>query len=43
MKYAKLIGFFVVIYLVYLGFSKFMDSSMEIAENVKKISEIDKV
>ena len=43
MKYAKLIGVFVVIYLVYLGFSKFMDSSMEIAENVKKISEIDKV
>jgi len=43
MKYAKLIGVFAVIYLVYLGFSKFMDSSMEVAENVKKISEIDKI
>ena len=42
MKYAKIIGVFAIIYLVYLGFSKFMDSSMEVAEKVNKISEIDK-
>ena len=43
MKYVKIIGVFAIVYLVYLGFSKFMDSSLEVAEKVNKISEIDKV
>ena len=43
MKYVKIIGVFAIIYLVYFGFSKFMDSSLEVAEKVNKISEIDKI
>ena len=43
MKYIKIIGVFAIIYLVYFGFSKFMDSSLEVAEKVNKISEIDKI
>ena len=43
MKYIKIIGFFAIIYLVYLGFSSFMDDSLEVAEKVNKISEIDKI
>ena len=43
MKYLKIIGVFAIVYLVYLGFSKFMDSSLEVAEKVNKISEIDKL
>jgi len=37
MKYVKIIGFFAIIYLVYLGFSSFMDDSLEVAEKVNKI------
>ena len=43
MKYIKIIGVFAIIYLVYFGFSKFMDSSLEVAEKINKISEIDKI
>ena len=43
MKYVKIIGFFAVIYLVYLGFSSFMDDSLEVAEKVNKNLETDKV
>ena len=43
MKYVKIIGVFAIIYLVYFGFSKFMDSSLEVVEKVNKISEIDKI
>ena len=43
MKYVKIIGFFAVIYLVYLGFSSFMDDSLEVAEKVNKTHELDKV
>lgn len=44
MKYVKIISFFfAIIYLVYLGFTKFMDSSIEVAENVNKNLDIDKV
>ena len=43
MKYIKIIGFFAIIYVVYFSFSKFMDSSLEVAEKVNKISEIDKI
>ena len=43
MKYINIIGVFAIIYLVYFGFSKFMDSSLEVAEKVNKISEIDKI
>ena len=32
-----------ILYLVYIGFSKFMDSSLEVAEKINKISEIDKI
>ena len=43
MKYIKIIGFFAIIYLVYLGFSSFMDDSLEVAEKVNKTLELDKV
>ena len=43
MKYVKIIGFFAIIYLVYLGFSSFMDDSLEVAEKVNKTLEVDKV
>ena len=43
MRYVKIIGVFTIIYLVYFGFSKFMDSSQKVAEKVNKISEIDKI
>ena len=43
MKYVKIIGFFVIIYLVYLGFSSFMDDSLEVAENINKTLEVDEV
>ena len=42
MKYVKIISFFAIVYLVYLGFSKFMDSSIEVAENVTKNLDINK-
>ena len=41
MKYVKIIGFFVIIYLVYLGFGSFMDDSLEVAENINKTLEVD--
>ena len=43
MKYLKIIGVFAVIYLVFLGFSSFMDDSLEVAEKVNKNLEINKV
>ena len=43
MKYLKIIGVFAVIYLVFLGFSSFMDDSLEVAEKVNKNLETDKV
>ena len=43
MKYVKIIGFFAIIYLVYLGFSSFMDDSLEVAEKVNKTLEVDKI
>ena len=43
MKYLKIIGVFAVIYLGFLGFSSFMDDSLEVAEKVNKNLEIDKV
>ena len=43
MKFVKIIGFFAVIYLVYLGFSKLMDDSLEVAEKVTKNLEVDKI
>ena len=43
MKYLKIIGVFVIIYLVFLGFSSFMDDSLEVAEKVNKNLEINKV
>ena len=43
MKYVKIIGFFAIIYLVYLGFSSFMDDSLEVAEKINKTLEVDEV
>ena len=43
MKYLKIIGVFAIIYLVFLGFSSFMDDSLEVAEKVNKNLETDKV
>ncbi len=43
MKFVKIIGFFAVIYLLYLGFSKLMDDSLEVAEKVTKNLEVDKI
>ena len=43
MKFIKIIGFFAIIYLVYLGFSSFMDDSLEVAEKVNKTLEVDKI
>ena len=43
MKYVKIIGFFAIIYLAYLGFSSFMDDSLEVAEKVNKALEVDKI
>ena len=43
MKYLKIIGVFAIIYLVFLGFSSFMDDSLEVAEKVNKNLEINKV
>ena len=43
MKYLKIIGVFAIIYFVFLGFSSFMDDSLEVAEKVNKNLEINKV
>ena len=43
MKYVKIIGFLAIIYLAYLGFSSFMDDSLEVAENINKTLEVDEV
>ena len=43
MKSVKIVGFLALIYLVYLGFSSFMDDSLEVAENINKTLEVDKV
>ena len=43
MKYLKIIGVFAIIYLVFLGFSSFMDDSLEVAEKINKNIEINKV
>ena len=43
MKHVKIISVFVIIYLVYLSFSSFMDDSLEVAENINKTLEVDEV
>ena len=43
MKYVKIVGFLAIIYLVYLGFSSFMDDTLEVAENINKTLEVDEV
>ena len=43
MKYVKIIGFFAIVYLVYLGFSSFMDDTLEVAEKINKTIEVDKL
>ena len=43
MKYIKIIGVFAIIYLVYLVFSSLMDDSLEVAENINKTLEVEKV
>ena len=43
MKYVKIIGIFAVIYLVYLGLSKFMDTSLDVAKKITDIDNLDKI
>ena len=43
MKFIKIIGFFAIIYLFYLGFSSFMDDSLEVAEKINKTIELNEV
>ena len=43
MKYVKIIGFFAIVYLVYLGFSSFMDDTLEVAKKINKTIEVDKL
>ena len=43
MKYVKIIGFFAIVYLVYLGFSNFMDDTLQVAEKINKTIHVDKV
>ena len=40
MKYVKIIVVFGIIYLVYIGLSKFMDTSVDVAKKVKEIDDL---
>ena len=41
MKYVKIIGVFALIYLVYIGLSKFMDSSLDVAKKITDIENLE--
>ena len=43
MKYVKIIGVFAIIYLVYLGLSKFMDTSLDVANKISDTDDLDKI
>ena len=43
MKYVKIIGVFAVIYLIYIGLSKFMDTSLDVAKKITDIDKLDKI
>ena len=42
MKYVKIISVFALIYLVYIGLSKFMDTSVDVAKKVAEIEDLEK-
>ena len=41
MKYVKIIGVFAIIYLVYIGLSKFMDTSLDVAKKITDIENLE--
>ena len=41
MKYVKIIVVFVLIYSVYIGLSKFMDTSVDVAKNVTELENLE--
>ena len=41
MKYVKIIFVFVLIYSVYIGLSKFMDTSVDVAKNVTELENLE--
>ena len=41
MKFIKIIGFFAIVYLVYIGLSKFMDTSVNVAKKVIKTDDLE--
>ena len=41
MKYVKIIVFFALIYSVYIGLSKFMDTSVDVAKNVTELENLE--
>ena len=41
MKYVKIIGVFALIYLVYIGLSKFMDTSLDVAKKITDIENLE--
>ena len=42
MKYLKIIVVFALIYIVYIGLSNFMDTSVDVAKKVTEIEDLDK-
>ena len=43
MKYVKITGVFAIIYLIYIGLSKFMDTSLDVAKKITDIDKLDKI
>ena len=43
MKYVKIIGVFAIIYLVYVGLGKFMDTSLDVANKISDTDDLDKI
>ena len=41
MKYVKIIVVFALIYIVYIGLSKFMDTNVDVAKKVTEIEDLD--
>ena len=43
MKYVKIIVVFVIIYLVYIGLSNFMDTSVDVAKKATEIKDLENI
>ena len=41
MKFIKIIGFFAIVYLVYIGLSKFMDTSVNVAKKAMETEDLE--